>query len=278
MTALENVLVGMHSSSRRNARSTRCSQHAASPQRRRARPRARAEELLAARRPAGHRRTTLAKNLPYGDQRRLEIARALASDPSLLLLDEPTAGMNPNETADMTALISQLRTELGLTVLLIEHDMRVVMGISDRVTVLDHGERIAEGTPDEVRRNPRVIEAYLGSAGRHDRRADRPPPRRRPPPPATLLLKLRRTSTPTTARSTPSRASRSRSSSGEIVTLIGANGAGKTTTLKTICGLLHPRQGTVTLRRQGHLADGRPRARPGRASGTPPRGAGSSPG
>jgi branched-chain amino acid transport system ATP-binding protein len=105
----------------------------------------------------------LAKNLPYGDQRRLEVARALGSDPVLLLLDEPTAGMNPRETSDMMALINKLRTELGLTVLLIEHDMKVVMGISDRVTVLDHGERIAEGTPDEVRANPRVIEAYLGA-------------------------------------------------------------------------------------------------------------------
>ena len=103
-----------------------------------------------------------AKNLPYGDQRRLELARALASDPKLLLLDEPTAGMNPGETAQMTELIRRLRDELDLTVLLIEHDMKVVMGISERITVLDHGELLAEGTPEEIRSNPSVIEAYLG--------------------------------------------------------------------------------------------------------------------
>ncbi|HYM52737.1 MAG TPA: ABC transporter ATP-binding protein [Candidatus Dormibacteraeota bacterium] len=104
----------------------------------------------------------LAKNLPYGDQRRLELARALASDPKLLLLDEPTAGMNPGETRQMTDLIARLRRELQLTILLIEHDMKVVMGISERITVLDYGEQIAEGTPAEIRANPRVIEAYLG--------------------------------------------------------------------------------------------------------------------
>ena len=107
---------------------------------------------------------TLARNLPYGDQRRLEIARALASKPKLLLLDEPTAGMNPVETSELTALIGRIRTELGITILLIEHDMRVVMGVSDRVTVLDHGENIAEGPPEEVRAEPQGHRGLPGSA------------------------------------------------------------------------------------------------------------------
>jgi len=110
-------------------------------------------------------------NLSYGDQRRLEIARALASDPKLLLLDEPTAGMNPQESAELTGFMRKLRDERGLTILLIEHDMQVIMGVSERITVLDHGQQIAEGSPEEVRTNARVIEAYLGKQGEKEAEA-----------------------------------------------------------------------------------------------------------
>ena len=172
MTVLDNVLVGEHCRLAATVAGAVLRPPSVRTEEKRARERAHA--LLAFVGLEG-KATDLARNLPYGDQRRLEIARALATEPRLLLLDEPTAGMNPRETETLTDLIDLLRRELALSVLLIEHDMEVVMRISDRITVLDYGTRIAEGTPEEIQRHPRVIEAYLGTGYEHELAARRAP-------------------------------------------------------------------------------------------------------
>ena len=159
MTVIENILVGMHIRLKQGAIDTLFRSKKFNEEEKDAEQRASELMEYVGLKNVGNE---LARNLPYGGQRRIEIARALAASPTLLLLDEPTAGMNPNETEDAIKLFRRIRDEKGITILMIEHDMRVVMGISEHISVMDYGEKIAEGSPQEIRSNQRVIEAYLG--------------------------------------------------------------------------------------------------------------------
>ena len=223
MTVLENVLVGLSNKQPSNffASLLRLPKYYSSEEE----LKAKAMKLLAIFNLDGEA-DTLAKNLAYGQQRHLEIVRALATEPKILFLDEPAAGMNPQETAELTAHIRQIQKDFGITIILIEHDMSLVMDVTERIYVLEYGRLIAEGTPDEIKNNKRVIEAYLGGE-------------------AMAMLKVENLSIKYGSIEAVKNVS-FEVNEGEVVTLIGANGAGKTSILRTISGLVRPTEGTIS--------------------------------